>query len=828
MSSVRPARLACVTAAAALAVAGLGVPSSSATDIEVTAQVGAVDLRAAPSAVDEGYPRQHLLVEPPTDTDDASLKLGLTAYDQIAPLLNDLQRRSERVSAEVIGQTVTGRELYLVTLTAPESAAEAKAQERMRDRILHQPAQAAKDRGLARKYKTPIFINNNIHGNEWEGTDAALRLIEDYATSNDPGVVQTLEQSRISVVVTMNPDGRRDNTRANASGFDLNRDFITATQPEVVAVRDALVRTQPLVMLDLHGYVNGTLIEPTTPPHGENYEYDLFIKHAYPNALGMEESVLDLGYTPSDDGVDPPQIPFRDWDEGWDDWPPIFTPQYAALHGAVAHTIEIPLRVNNSAYRLPEAELQRRAAINTDIAHAAMTASISYLQEHRAELLADQIEIFRRGVTGADPVEVTDELFPEIGPEDVYLTEYPRAYVIPVGARQRSAPAAARLVNHLIANGVEVRTTRVPVTVDGQTHPTGSYLVDLHQGKRGLANTILGAGTDISDRVDSMYDISGWSHALLWGADVAALPTSARMPRAGAAIDAAAPTGQVSGTADLLLHLDDPSDLAALNHLARSGVEPEWLNDGTVLIRSEHTAQARETAASFGVVLTAAPTDAGGGVIEEFVVAAAAPSTEVWALEEMGFEVRPVSATILNDGFDYSDVDALYVSSTLAPSLNDAALNDMASFLRKGGGLVGRGRPGAGLNDSLDLLDVTLEPGRADGNGVVNVVNTDGGITAGATSHTFVYSPAWFTELGEDVHVDQRYAADDVLVSGHWAGTLDEGGQDAAAGQPLIVSGVDDHQGAAVLFGSEPLFRAHPKGQYALVGRALFWSALQG
>lgn len=35
---------------------------------------------------------------------------------------------------------------------------------------------------------------------------------------------------------------------------------------------------QPAVMLDLHGYVNGTLVEPTTPPHGENTE-PLFRDH---------------------------------------------------------------------------------------------------------------------------------------------------------------------------------------------------------------------------------------------------------------------------------------------------------------------------------------------------------------------------------------------------------------------------------------------------------------------------------------------------------------------------------------------------------------------
>lgn len=823
MSSRTLARLACVTAAAAVAVAGATMPGAVGVDSSATP----LTLGHAGTNAPEGYPRQNILDEPPADPSDASIKLGLTPYHALAPQLNALQRSSQRVSAEVIGQTVTGREIYLVTLTAPETRGVSIRQEEMRERILEQPAQAAYDKGLARHYKTPIFLNSNIHGNEWEGTDAALRLIEDYATSTDPEVEQTLERSRIYLVVTMNPDGRHSNTRANASGFDMNRDFITATQPEVIAVCDALIRTQPLLMLDLHGYVNGTLIEPTTPPHGENYEYDLFIKHAYPNGLGMEQAVLDLGYTPEEDGVNPPQIPFRDWDEGWDDWPPIFTPQYAALHGAVAHTIEIPLRVNNSSYNLPEEELQRRSAINTDIAHAAMVSSITYVQEHSSELLASQIEIFRRGTAGEDPVEVTDEIFPEIGPEDVYLTDYPRAYVIPVSEGQRSAPAAARLVDHLIANGVQVRRTWQPVTIDGTTYAAGDYIVDMHQSKRGLANSILGPGTDISDRVGAMYDISGWSLGLLWGADVAAIPEDGSMPRVGRAIDSAIPTGTVEGEGDWVLALNDPADVAALNHLTRADVAVEWLDDGTVLVPQEAEAQAQSTASAFGVQFLPAPAGAAGTPVEEVVVAAAAPQTELWALEEMGFTVQPVNSTVLNDGFDYSQVDALYVSSNLSwAALDPAARNDLTSFLANGGGFVGRGLTGAQLNDSLDLLDVTLERGRADGNGVVAVDNVGTSISTHASPHSFVYSPGWFTELGDDVTVDQAYAAEDVLVSGHWAGTADEGGQDAAAGHALVVSGADS-DGAAVLFGSEPLFRAHPKGQYPLVGRALFWSTLQ-
>jgi hypothetical protein len=34
------------------------------------------------------------------------------------------------------------------------------------------------------------------------------------------------------------------------------------------------------------------------------------------------------------------RIPYRDWDLGWDDWPPIYAAMYPIYHGAYGHTIE--------------------------------------------------------------------------------------------------------------------------------------------------------------------------------------------------------------------------------------------------------------------------------------------------------------------------------------------------------------------------------------------------------------------------------------------------------------------------------------------------------
>ncbi|MER5209258.1 M14 family zinc carboxypeptidase [Streptomyces sp. NPDC002838] len=772
-----------------------------------------------------GYPREQVLAPDPVNPADKSVKLGLTPYHAIAPKLNALQRLGNRVSVEVAGRSAGGHRLYLVTVTAPESARQARAQDRMRELIENAPARAAKDPAIKAGYKTPVFVNNNIHGNEWEGTDASLKLIERLATADDRKTRDLLSHSRLYFNITANPDGRIAGTRANANGFDMNRDFVTASQPEVRAMRQIQIDKQPAVMLDLHGYVNGTLIEPTTPPHGENYEYDLFLKNTYANALRMETAVNGLGYTHAKDGVRPAQIPFRDQEEGWDDWPPIFTPQYAAFHGTVAaHTVEIPLAVNNAAYtNLPESELRRRSAINVDVAGAALRATLDFVRTHRTSLVADQIEVFRRGAAGADQVPVSEETVPGvpgIGPEDVYTTNFPRAYVIPAdagtGGSQRSATAAARLVDHLLANDVRVTRATHAFRLAGRTYARGSYVVDMRQPKRGLANVLLADGRDISDKVSVMYDISGWSLGRLWGATVEPVTSGSLYGAPLRAVREAADVGYFAPRGDLRLRLDDPQEIAALNSLLRHGVPVRQAADGSAIVPASARSRAVVAARTYDVAFDATRAT-GTTELRRLRVAAAVTPGELFALREMNFEVTPVSTAVLNAGFDWSTADVLFVSAGLDHgALNSTARTALDAFLDAGHGLVGRGTTGADLNAATGLLAAKPVEGNEDANGVARVVNS-GPVTSGTPDHGFVYAPVWFADLGPGVRVEQSYATGNPLVSGHWRPSEDgSGGPAQAAGQACVVSGPQ-----AVLFGTEPLFRDHPKGQFAQVARAL-------
>jgi hypothetical protein len=379
------------------------------------------------------------------------------------------------VQLDVMGTSVQGRELPRVVITSPETAQQAARNDELQALLTDDPAAAAALRasGGYAGYKPSLLVSGNIHGNEWEGTDYALDLVDWLSSAPlDAPVVQNTGGSPSSRrphcppwascstgtaswwCPPSTPTAACWGRRQNANFIDMNRDFITQSQPEVIAMRDAIIDAQPLLFTDHHGYVNGGgdstfytgygLIEPATPPHGEAYEYDLYIQSALPLAEQSEADILrrraagDIPLMVKDIGV---TIPFRDLEEGWDDWPPIFTPMYSIYHGAVGITIEFPFSPRGVADNN-----QRAANVRNNIEFGRATADtmLVYGAQNRDALLQDQLEVYRRGAAGEpSPYERTPDGFvPGFGPEDRWPTEYPRAYVIPMGAGQASDTAA--------------------------------------------------------------------------------------------------------------------------------------------------------------------------------------------------------------------------------------------------------------------------------------------------------------------------------------------------------------------------------------------------
>jgi hypothetical protein len=790
---------------------------------------------------------------------------GLIQYSDIAATLNEVAAASDRVSVEVLGQSAGGRDLYLATVADPD--VDTRRMNALRRLMLTHPARAQELASRLRNFRVPVFLNCSIHGNEYEGVDACIATIERLAFSDDAQTRAVLDNVLLLINVVQNPDGRVLNTRQNANGFDLNRDFITNSQPETRLVRDLMVDWNPMVTLDLHGYVNPMLIEPTTPPHNPNYEYDLYIENALGQALAMEEGVLG-SYAQLRDDPDfaddyaefiAPElaseenviIPFRDWEVGdWDDWPPIFAPMYAMYHGSYGHTLEAPLNPRSGA--LSPEEKAARARVNTEAHIAATRSMLDYVVDNKLEMVIDQLEVFRRGADGVDPVPIEPGFVPGFGPEDQYPANYPDAYVIPVGDDQASALAAGRLVDFLLVHGVEMRSATRSFRFDGRRWPRGSYVVSMRQPRRGLANTMLELGYDITERTPQMYDISGWSHAELWGATVVTVPKGTDLRVHTRRVRDARVRGDVPHRrADAYaFELDSETAIVAANELLAAGVGLRLGDDGTVIVPGDARSLLRALAGR-GITVTglrSVPDDA--EAVREVRVAAAINSDEAHVLGLLGFAADTVTADTLNDGSTkLADYDVLMVSSGFdLDDLTPDALTAFQDWLAAGGGVIGISSTGASLNADAGLLDAGFQqgPACATANGVVAVDNAaDSPVVAGfpARDTSFVYDPLWFTDLGDGVRVDQRFDAEDVLRAGHWLGDFEQwigddtpgancgpssresSGQTDAAGQAAVVSGTDETGARVVLFGTEPMFRDHPKKLYQQVAQALYWAS---
>ena len=303
-----------------------------------------------------------------------------------------------------------------------------------------------------------------------------------------------------------NPDGRAYNTRRNDNGFDLNRDASNQTQSETVGLAQVVNEWNPVVFVELHGYMDEFLVEPCTPPHEPNLEYDLLVQNF---ALGSEafgaaalgtmsatreehpDSLFWSYYMPLRDDYDPETMTWS----AWDDLCTNYGPSYAMLNcGALGYTIETPY--NNEA--------------STDLFEYGVYGLIDYVMEHKDDIYSNQLEFFRRGLTNEDHREDMEMWYVDVNnnplPSDTWRSPYeengsffPEYYVIPVdAASQRDIADAYEMGEFLLRNGVRVSTLDADTTVNGTTYAAGSLVVDMHQAKRNYANAVLWEGADAS------------------------------------------------------------------------------------------------------------------------------------------------------------------------------------------------------------------------------------------------------------------------------------------------------------------------------------------
>ena len=737
-------------------------------------------------------------------------------YSEIETQLKALEAKNpELMNYEVIGQSAGGKDLYLVTISDAAGMKNlAKYQKFMQDAV-NDPEKARKSLA-ATDIKIPVFFNASIHGNETTGTDGVLKLMNRLLTDNSAATKSILKNCVILINVCQNPDGRISGHRENSTVTDLNRDYITQSQPEVQAVvSNIATKWFPTAMLDLHGFMgsDNVLLEPCTIPHNPNYEYDLAIKYALPHAEAIAAELTALTKRDID-------IPYKVWEESWDDYPPIFTPQYFMYLGAIGHTLEV---------KFPDQH-------GIDTAYTACLASLKYVSNNKVKLLDNQFTIFERGIKGLDVEK--DVTFPE-------------AYVIPMNeSQQQDELEAANMIKRLLTNKVIVKKADAAFTADGVQYPAGTYVVPMKQSLRGLANTMLWKGEDISGETSAMYDISVYSFPQLCGFNAMSISKSFTATLSDVTVAPVLKGTLDTGTAkNYIMPVENNQAYKVANSLVKEGIPVYRTAEangtyapGSFLIPNNKgvTAKLEKLILENDVTIKSIVNVKGKlqPVKLQKTAVVGNDGGVATAIKALGFDVTAIPYYALNHGYDLekNGFDALILTGTqgfwedsyeatgITWSLDEVGQKEVIDFA-KTHDFIGAGFAGAKLNELSGKLDVkfiftgTEEDGQTAENGICLM---DGTATDpitysyGAGETVFAYAPIWFTDIKKDVVTAASYAAKDLYLAGFWQDP------EAAAGAPSILhDSSKDYD--AVLLGIDPTFRSYTPETFGFMANSLYY-----
>ena len=215
--------------------------------------------------------------------------------------LTAVDRASPRVVSGTLARSVQGRPLRYAIVGRPRRlSAAGLAAVRSAARLLQEPGTpvpiAAK---LVRRAPAIVWIAANVHGGEKSGTDAALRVLYELADRSDCAAQAILANALVVILPTQNPDGRQLDTRQNAYGFDLNRDWFARTQPETDGKLEMLRRYPPVLFVDAHEMGRRTYF---FPPNADPVYHEItdasvgWINDVYGRALAAEFTRRDIPF----------------------------------------------------------------------------------------------------------------------------------------------------------------------------------------------------------------------------------------------------------------------------------------------------------------------------------------------------------------------------------------------------------------------------------------------------------------------------------------------------------------------------------------------------
>ena len=711
------------------------------------------------------------------------------------------------VQLETLGKSAQGRDMKMGIVSKDQASIDHYLSS-TNPTALTKPSEmlaALKDKTL--DYKLPVLVHNT-HADEQPGIDIITGLFNTFATKEKVTFNTTDEAGNAKTVTldiptllnkfiflfdfTENPDGDALNLRALANGLDPNRDASYQTNPEVRTVIQMINKWNPIALYDLHGFIKEFLIEPATPPHDPNFEYDLLSDLMLENAHHMGRAgVANSKYNSY-------IIPKLDWGDGWDDSFSGYTGVYAVYHGILGHTIEIP-EGNEESYK---------AGRN------AVLGGIDFLNQDPDRLLEMRLNFYLRGLNKTEDPKAENEL---VGPNGEIVGRvkngrpkfFPDYYVIPMSLdKDNDAQEAFNMIDYFKRNGVLVKELKEDIG----SYKKGDLVIDMAQAKRGYANHILYKGSNESawaamyaELLVNFPDMRGFKSEPvfadgLFNGKIGEVTTT-RATRTSE-IDPKAPYYVIANTS--------ASAVKAINQAISQGKSVYLTDDGYIVDRDTF-ASLLPNYAIYGDALYKVPS---GPTLKPMKVYSPnyhynwagvdAPAHTSLVLEKLGFQIvnTPEEADVVILESNRFDASIFGKKPTLVIG------GEAMQKLEKLGVLAG--------------FDAEKLKGGSDYEGLMKaIIDDQDPLTSGYKKNTLFYSNSgnWIEKVPSNFKTLMSIASSDYYIAGWWPHN------DVLANKVMAISGELMGQPLFVYAGN-PTNRQHPVHFFRWVTNAIFGSKL--
>lgn len=443
----------------------------------------------------------------------------------------------ERIRIFPYAESWQGRELFYAVIGTPERLSNLEGIQADIQAIANpnKHDSAALDAAMQRVPGT-LWMAYSVHGNEISPADAAMVTAWHLLAAQDNDVVDDiLENTLVFINAVQNPDGRQrfvhgfemaeglepqssrlaaehdepwPSGRVNHYLFDLNRDWLSITQPETTGHVAALLDWYPLAFVDAHEM-------------GSDATF-FFAPEAIPfNPLLADDQRENLALFGRNNArwFDRFGFPYFTR-EIFDAFYPGYGASWPSYYGGIAMTYE-----QGSARGLV---MRRRDGTETSYAETvreyvvASLATAQTVAEHREKLWRDFRDYRAGGI-------------------ELARSEGPRAWAIPTQADQGGAD---RLAGLLVSHGIDAFRTAEAVNACGRELAAGSYVIPAAQPEYRKLRVLLDQKVEMDesfvaeqerrrarDLRDEIYDVTAWSLPLMF--NIETVECSRAVPTAG-------------------------------------------------------------------------------------------------------------------------------------------------------------------------------------------------------------------------------------------------------------------------------------------------------